>query len=144
MHHERLAWYVSLAGRVLSARVQARLSEYGLGHGEYRVLFALYDEEGLTQADIVARHHLNKSVVARVADRLETKGYVKRRPDPDDGRRKPLYLTAEAEALREEIRAVQTAVNAEATRGLDEEQVDELAAGLGTVAGNLGADLEGE
>lgn len=144
MNHEGLAWHVSLAGRALSARIQDRLSEYGLGRGEYRVLFALYDEEGLTQSDLAARHHLDKSVVARVARQLEGKGYVDRRPDPEDRRRKRLFLTPEAEGLREDIREVKDAVNAEMTRELDETEVETLVAGLESVARNLGAELEGE
>lgn len=141
---ERLAWHVSLAGRALSARIQRRLAEYGLGHGEYRVLFALYEEEGLTQTDIVERHHLDKSVVARVTSRLEGKGYVERRPDPEDGRRKRLFLTPAAEELRPAVREIKEEVNAELTRGLDEKEVESLVDGLRTVAGNLGAELEDE
>lgn len=144
MNHDGLAWHVSLAGRALSTRIQSRLSEYGLGRGEYRVLFALYDEEGLTQTDLVARHHLDKSVVARVTQQLEEKGYVERRPDPKDRRRKRLFLTAEGETLREDVQAVKNAVNTEMTYGLDDEEIDSLVAGLRTVARNLGAKPEDE
>ncbi len=144
MNHDGLAWHVSLAGRTLSTRIQSHLSEHGLGRGEYRVLFALYDEEGLTQTDIVARHHLDKSVVARVTNQLEGKGYVERRPDTEDRRRKRLFLTPEAERLRDDIRAVKDAVNAEMTRGLNDAEVDALVAGLRTVARNLGAEPEDE
>lgn len=142
MTHDELAWHVSLAGRALSSRIQDRLSEHGLGHGEYRILFALYDEEGLTQTDLVARHHLDKSVVARVTDRLEEKGYVERRPDPDDGRRKRLVLTPKAEALHDDVRAIKDAVEVEMTQGLDDAEVDALVTGLRTVARNLGAEPE--
>ncbi|WP_122090290.1 MarR family winged helix-turn-helix transcriptional regulator [Halalkalicoccus subterraneus] len=142
--NERLAWHVSLAGRALSARIQRRFAEYGLGHGEYRVLFALYEEEGLTQTDIVEDHHLDKSVVARVTSRLEEKDYVERRPDPEDRRRKRLFLTPSAEEIRPAVESIKEEVNAEVTRGLDEREVESLVAGLRTVAGNLGAELEDE
>lgn len=140
MTHDELAWHVSLAGRALSSRIRNRLSEHGLGRGEYRVLFALCDEEGLTQTDLVARHRLDKSVVARVTGRLEEKGYVERRPDPDDRRRKRLFLTPAAEELRDDVRTVQDAIEAEMTQGLDDAEVDALVDGLRTVARNLGAD----
>jgi DNA-binding MarR family transcriptional regulator len=144
MHNEPVAWHVSLAGRALSTRIERGLSAHGIGRGEYRVLFALYSEEGLTQAELVERHHLDKGAVARVVGRLVEKGYVKRHPDPEDNRRKLLFLTDDGEALRTEVNEVKDAIDAELTRGLTDGETAALREGLATVIENLGIDMRRE
>jgi DNA-binding MarR family transcriptional regulator len=144
MSDESIAPYVSLAGRALSARVERELAPHGIGRGEYRVLFALYNEEGVSQTTLADRHHLDKGVIARVVRRLEEKGYVERRPDPDDKRRKLLYLTEDAERLRSEVSDLQATVDTEITQGLTDEEARALTEGLQTVCENLGVGADGE
>lgn len=144
MNDESVARRVSLAGRALSTRIERGLAPHGIGRGEYRLLFALYDDEGRSQTEVAEQYRLNKGVITRVVGRLEEKGYVERRSDPEDGRRKLLYLTDEAEALRSEVRGLQTTVERELTRGLSEEETRALADGLQTVIENLGVDVNEE
>lgn len=133
---------VSLAGRALSARIERGLAPHGIGRGEYRVLFALYSEEGVPQKTLAERHHLHKGVIAHVVRRLEEKGYVERRTDPTDKRRKLLFLTEKAEDIRPEIEELKATVDAEVVDGLSDEEIRALESGLQTVSANLGVDLE--
>ncbi|WP_136687922.1 MarR family winged helix-turn-helix transcriptional regulator [Halorhabdus amylolytica] len=138
---EPVAWHVSLAGRALSRTIEDELSDQDLGRGEYRVLFALAEREGLTQTDLVEQHHLEKSSIARVVAQLESKGYVETRPDPDDGRRKRLHLTDAGRELREDIAAVKDRVESQLTEGLSVEERSALVGHLRTVCRNLDVDL---
>ncbi|WP_231189036.1 MarR family transcriptional regulator [Haladaptatus sp. DYF46] len=144
MTDTEIAPKISLAGRALSVRIERGLEPYGIGRGEYRVLFALYNEEGISQTTIVERHHLNKGVIARVVRRLEEKGYVECHPDPDDKRRKLLYLTDDAEAIRSEIEDLKTTIDAELVEGLSDDEIATLAKGLQVATENLGVDIEAE
>ncbi|WP_181687219.1 MarR family winged helix-turn-helix transcriptional regulator [Halorhabdus salina] len=141
---ESVAWHVSLAGRALSRTIEAELSTVDLGRGEYRVLFALTEREGITQSDLVERHHLEKSSIARVVAQLESKGYVEKRPDPDDRRRKRLYLTETGQTLREEIAAVKDRVESRLTAGLSPSETDALREHLRAVCRNLDVELAEE
>jgi len=142
---ESVAWHVSLAGRALSRTIEAELSERDLGRGEYRVLFALAEREGLSQTDLVERHHLEKSSIARVVAQLESKGYVETRADPEDGRRKRLYLTETGQALQDDVAAVKDRTESRLTAGLSADERDTLVAHLRTVCRNLDVELpEGE
>lgn len=137
MGDEHLARLVSLAGRALSARIVAELEEHGIGRGEYRVLFALCEREGVSQTDLCERHRLDKGALARVVARLEERGYVERRPDPDDGRRKLLYLTDAGEALRPEIEDLKARIDRELTAGFSEAEREAFAESLERACRNL-------
>ncbi|QGN06926.1 MarR family transcriptional regulator [Halorhabdus sp. CBA1104] len=138
---EFIAWHVSLAGRALSRTIEDELSAYDLGRGEYRVLFALTEREGVTQTDLVEKHHLEKSSIARVVAQLESKGYVETRPDPEDRRRKRLYLTEAGRDLREEVTAVKDRVDSQLTDGLSPTEETRLVEYLRTVCRNLDVAL---
>lgn len=140
MSNEYIAWRVSLAGRALSTRIERGLASHGIGRGEYRVLFGLYNEEGVSQATLAEEHHLDKGVIARVVRRLEEKGYVERRPDPKDKRRKLLYLTDKAEDLRHEVSDLKAIIETEMTQGLTDKERAALIDGLRIVSENLGVD----
>ncbi|MFB6354843.1 MAG: MarR family winged helix-turn-helix transcriptional regulator [Halobacteriales archaeon] len=136
-----LAWHVSLAGRALSRTITAELDEHDLGRGEYRVLFALTEQEGITQSQLVDRFHLDKSAIARVVAQLADRGYVEVRPDPEDSRRNRLYLTAAGRRLQSDIARVKERVETRMARGLTTEQRDALVEGLRTVVRNLGVEI---
>jgi len=57
-------------------------------HFEYGILFALADAPDRTLRMSVLADYANSSLsrLSRAATRLETKGWLTRRPDPDDGR----------------------------------------------------------
>ena len=61
---------------------------------------------------LAAELYLDKSTASRVAMVLARKGYVSRRPDPDDARAMRLDITAAGRRLRERIRAEMVAEQA--------------------------------
>ncbi|HEU4952520.1 MAG TPA: MarR family transcriptional regulator [Holophagaceae bacterium] len=69
-------------------------------------LWALWElgrEGPLALKDLSARIQLHPSTVVGVVDRLESKGLVARKPDPEDRRRVRLSLTAAGRALRRKV-----------------------------------------
>ena len=51
---------------------------------------------------------IDKGAAARRAARLEAKGYLVRKPNPDDGRSQLLYATPKAEELKNSKAAIET------------------------------------
>jgi DNA-binding MarR family transcriptional regulator len=135
-----IARYVSIAGRAVSSRIAEELAGRAVSRGEYRVLLGLYDEDGVPQRALCDRFHLDRGVVARVVGRLEQKGYVERRPDPEDRRRKLVSLTDRAERLRPALTDLQATLDDELTAGLSDEEVETLVEGLRQVCSNLGVE----
>lgn len=84
------------AYNVLAARIFA--SVFGSGFDDLRpshgnAMEQLELEDGLRLTDLATRAGITVQSMGELVDDLEVKGYLKRRPDPDDRRAKRIYLT---------------------------------------------------
>ena len=100
----------------------------GLPPREYGVLYALAGaEDGLRISDLIGDALLTQAGVSRLVARMEKRGMVERRDDPDDARACRIVLTAEGRAVQRRVgsrhaRHVATAM----TRALTEPQLKTL------------------
>jgi DNA-binding MarR family transcriptional regulator len=81
----------------LPAALDAQLlRDAGLSHFEYGILYALANAPDHTLRMSVLAGYANSSLsrLSRAAGRLEGRGWLQRRPDPDDGRYTLAALTA--------------------------------------------------
>lgn len=72
----------------------------GVGTAEYDFIHAVRKNPGITQAALRELLILDKGAAARRAASLETKGYLIRKPNPEDGRSQLLYATEKADSLK--------------------------------------------
>ena len=72
------------------------LAEHGLTEQQWRVIRALWEENGLEAKDLAARTLMLQPSMTGVLDRLERDGLVERRASPDDGRKVIVRLTRKA------------------------------------------------
>lgn len=92
-----------LASRALFDELHRRLAADGHdglrpAHG---FLFQALGENGASASEIAGRLGVTKQAARLVVEELVALGYVERSKDPDDGRRRPVRLTARGEdALR--------------------------------------------
>jgi DNA-binding MarR family transcriptional regulator len=124
-------------------RAQATLArEFELAGGwgdfpprEYGVLYALAGEpDGLRITDLVDDALLTQAGVSRLVARLEKRGLVERRLDPDDGRATRIALTAEGRETQRRLgRAHARHVMRAMTRALDPDQLRTLRALAGAL-----------
>lgn len=87
-----------LTRRFSSATVlfhHAMADHLGLGPTDHKCLELLFRHQGLTGSKLAAMTGLTTGAITGVVNRLERAGYVRRLPDPDDGRRQILQLVAE-------------------------------------------------
>lgn len=61
---------------------------------QFALLNALIDNPGVDQVTLAQQVAFDAATSGSVIGRLETKGWVRREPDPNDRRRKLLYVTA--------------------------------------------------
>ncbi len=94
------------AAKQLGHYVGDRLAPLGLHPGQERLLAALWDEEGLSQSELVERLSVQPPTVTTALQRLERNGFVKRRLDPANRRVSRVYLTAKGRACEEPVRAI--------------------------------------
>ena len=71
-----------------------------VGTAEIDLIHALRHHPGVTQRELADMLNTDKAAIARRAANLERKGYLRREPNPADGRSQLLYPTAQAQGLR--------------------------------------------
>ncbi|MEU8896604.1 MarR family transcriptional regulator [Nocardia sp. NPDC048505] len=76
------------------------LAEQGFADAgpSYGYVFRSLDRRALNISELADRLSITKQGAAQLVDEMEKRGYVERRPDPDDGRAKLLYLSPKGTA----------------------------------------------
>lgn len=84
--------YNALAGRIFASVVSGtEFEDLRPSHGNAMEQLEL--EDGLRLTDLASRAGITAQSMGELVDDLEVKGYVERRPDPNDRRAKRIYLT---------------------------------------------------
>lgn len=84
---------IGRCSRFVLRELQGELEPFGIGVAEFRVVGLLMDESvGLSQAQLCARLGVAAPTLSVALRKLETRGAVTRRTDPDDARIKRVVL----------------------------------------------------
>ena len=78
---------------LMHKRVHELLGEIGLYPGQSFLLYALWDQDGLTQSELTERLNRSPSTITKKAQRMEKAGFVIRRSDDSDERISRVFLT---------------------------------------------------
>jgi MarR family transcriptional regulator, organic hydroperoxide resistance regulator len=119
---ETLDYLLAQVSHLHHARVHQLLEDLGLYRGQPPVLFALWEQEGLTQSDLAARMENTPATVSKMLQRMEKTGFITRRPDPNDQRISRVYLTEAGRAVQTQVEAIWARMERETLAGLDEAQ----------------------
>lgn len=93
-----------------------------LGTAEIDCIHAVRHHPGITQTELAQILNTDKPAIARRTASLERKGYLRREPNPEDGRSQLLYATEQAEGLRNAKAEAESAFYDYLMAGLDEAQ----------------------
>lgn len=104
-----------------------------IGTAEIDCIHAVRHHPGITQTELAAALHSDKPAIARRTASLERKGYLRRQPNPEDGRSWLLYATERAEGLRNAKAEAESAFYDYLMEGLDGESQAAFLAALDTV-----------
>ena len=135
MEHERdfeLALLFPLGSRVVIEELHRQLAARGYddlrpAHG---FAFQRIARGGATGSELAAFLDITKQAASQMIDDLESRGYVLRRPDPDDRRGKQLVLTPRGYDCLRESAAILGAIEAEWAALLGTERLATLRADL--------------
>jgi DNA-binding MarR family transcriptional regulator len=86
------------------------LGELDLSLAQHEILLTIRQHSGLTQRELGERLHVVKSNATALLKKLEARGLVRRKADPQDSRIKRLTLTRAGESLVQRSFAAQARV----------------------------------
>jgi MarR family transcriptional regulator for hemolysin len=94
--------------QVLRRRFEERVRAAGidLSRPQYRVLIMIDRNSGITQARLAEMLDVEKMTVTGLLDRMEKRGWVERRRDPNDRRAYSLHLLPPARPVVDQLEAV--------------------------------------
>ncbi len=119
----------------LFAQGEGALRAAGLGRAHHRALHFIARNPGITVAVLLGILRITKQSLNRVLNDLLEKGFVERRPAPDDRRMRQLRLTAKGAALETALWDAQRPRLARAFREAGPEAVSGFRRVLATLAG---------
>ena len=131
--------WVCFISRLSTRFVGDEMSRMGFGPGQFFLLSALYDEEGLSQDELSRRVGVDKSNTSRAIAKLEKYGLIRRERDPDNHRIKKVFLEPKAHEARKNFREIQRKWNIELLYGFTEKEKSGLFSSIRKVAANAEA-----
>jgi MarR family transcriptional regulator for hemolysin len=157
MQHDELERSVGFlihdVARLMQKAFDQRMEPMGITRSQRWVLVYLYRQDGVTQRQLSETLDIGKVALSGLLDRLETKGWIERLPDPDDRRAKRVFLTNKADDVLDEMITGGDELMEDITAGITGDHMDQLADMLMGLKANLiasgygprlsGADADG-
>jgi DNA-binding MarR family transcriptional regulator len=135
---EELGYLLVEVSKLHRAHAHVALEELGMYRGQNFVLIALSEQEGLAQSELAEKLLVTPPTISNSLERMETAGWIVRRPDPDDRRISRVYLTEAGCALRDAVSSLWHDLEVQTFAGLTLEQRASLWQMLLKIRDNLG------
>ena len=98
---------ISAIYRYSQIYIGERTKKYHIGKGQWHFLTELlFNEDGITQEELSEKLYIDKANTARALKKLEGEGYIERKVDSDDARKKRIYVTDKSRAFEEEFHQI--------------------------------------
>jgi DNA-binding MarR family transcriptional regulator len=128
---------ISRASDLKHQRVRQLLDELGLYSGQASVLYALWEQDGITQSELVERLNRSPSTITKTVQRMERAGFVKRCADDSDERVSRVYLTDAGSEIRPAVEEVWISLDRQIFAGFSAEELALLSDFLTRVCQNV-------
>jgi MarR family transcriptional regulator for hemolysin len=102
-HDTDLLVLINDVARMLRTEADRRARAHGMTRAQWVMLIRLDRQPGLSQKELAELLEVEPITVARLADRLEARNMLERRPDPTDRRVWRLHLLPAAQPVLDEL-----------------------------------------
>jgi len=138
-HNRNLEFLITEVARLITREYDRRVRDLNLTRSQWWVLVYLIRSDGVNQTELAELLDIGKVALGGLLDRLESKGWVERRPDLQDRRAKRVYLTDEVRPLIIEMTERARVMHRQLTRGMAKEDQERFVAMLQDAKANLAA-----
>jgi DNA-binding MarR family transcriptional regulator len=125
------------AHKALTRHLAEALTKQGISFKHYYYLRALFEEDGISQAELSDRVGMEPATLTRVLDTMERDGLVRRERDAGDRRKINVYLTPRSKRLRDPLVATIDRINNAALDGISEREYNAFRGTLRRLVENL-------
>jgi DNA-binding MarR family transcriptional regulator len=123
---DSIGFLLSKAYQRAWAILREEIEQYDLTPPQFALLAFLWQQDGLTQAELSEKGQIDRSTIGGLIDRLERVGMLERRQHPQDRRAHLIYLTGQGKAMENTLSACAGRSLERFTSGLNENEVKEL------------------
>ncbi len=123
---ESLGYLVSHLNVELQHELDSRLKRYQLDIKLWPVLFALWQEEGISQTELSRRCDVANYTMTRLLDQLQVQGLIYRHQEEDNRRAFQIFMTDQAKAMEQDLIREAERVNEKFMAALDEPERGQL------------------
>ena len=88
------------------ALFKEEFDHYEITPQQFGLLAFLWQEDGISQAELSARSQIDRTTMGGIIDRLEKERMIERRKHPDDRRAYQIFLTSRGKSLEDELGTV--------------------------------------
>ena len=127
----------------METALRARIAPHGVAPGQFAQLLALYERDGLSQAELCKAVHIDQSTMALTLRRMERDDLVSRLASTQDRRRTDIWLTDRARDLEATLVACARDTNAVASEGISQADLAVTHRVLAQMIQNLSSPDEG-
>jgi DNA-binding MarR family transcriptional regulator len=132
-----LGFLLGDTSRLMRKRFDGRVRALGLTRAQWRVLARLRRREGINQTELAEILEIETITLGRHIDRLEAKGWVERRRDPNDRRAWNLFLNPKVQPVMDKMRVYSEITRKEALAGIAQSDSELLIDLLLQIKGNM-------
>lgn len=108
--------------RLFAKGLQDRIAPLGIVTGQFPILLELWEQDGITQRELLAKLDIEQATLANTLTRMERDGLIKRTKHPSDARAQQIWLTTEAGSVRDAAYAAARAQNERALSDLSSDE----------------------
>ena len=134
---DALGYQIGLLSRLFDRTLESQMTAYKVLPGQFPALVMLYQQDGLTQADLCKRINVEQPTMANTLNRMERDGLIRREADASDKRRARIYLTDRALAFKDNLMETARQVPTQALAGLSGPEQDMVFHLIGKMIENL-------
>lgn len=121
-----VGFLISKAYQHVWAILREEILEYDLTPPQFCLLAFLWQQDGLTQAELSEKGQIDRTTVGGMLDRLEKCSLVERRPHPLDRRAHKIHLTVLGRELEAPLTECAKRAREKITAGLNADEIREL------------------
>lgn len=103
---------------------EKRLKEYDLTFGEQVIIMYLVSHENVNQDTISRTYQIDKSIIAKTLSKLEKKGIIIKKQNPDNKRENLISLDQNADEILDRMKIVLDEWNGILFEGMSKEEIE--------------------